>query len=141
MRHTRPGQGRSPAALAAFLRAWGAGLVLGLAAFLIGFAFGVIRVVLVAPSIGALAAVGVELILFLPLLALVSAKVCRAFSVDTYGARYMAGLTALALLLVLEPALRSMSSGKLARPICVVLARPKGCWAWRARPVWPGCRP
>lgn len=89
-------------ALLAFVRAGAAGLALGAIAFGAGFGFGVFRVLIVAPLLGALAAVGVELAVFLPLLALTAANVCRTFRIDTRDARHMVGLTALAFLLGLE---------------------------------------
>ena len=86
----------------AFGRAIGAGLLLGLVAFAIGFAFGVVRVVFVADAIGPTASIILELFVLLPVLWFVARSICDRWKIATYGARSVVGLTAVALLLSLE---------------------------------------
>lgn len=64
------------AAMLAFMCAIAAGITLGLLAFFIGFMFGVLRVLFIAPTAGAFVATGIELTLFLPILFWLSGVVC-----------------------------------------------------------------
>ena len=86
----------------AFGRAVWAGLLLGLAAFAIGFAFGVVRVIFVVGAIGPIASVILELFVLLPILWFVARWICDRWKIATYGACFVVGLTAVALLLSLE---------------------------------------
>lgn len=86
----------------AFGRATWAGLLLGFMAFAIGFGFGVVRVVFMTGVVGPIAAVVVELFVLLPILWFVAGWICDRSKIATYGARFVVGLTAVALLLSLE---------------------------------------
>ncbi|HEX7789934.1 MAG TPA: hypothetical protein VF467_05330 [Afipia sp.] len=86
----------------AFGRATWAGLLLGFVAFAIGFGFGIVRVVFVTGAVGPIAAVVVELFVLLPILWFVAGWICGVWKVAACSARYVVGLTAVALLLALE---------------------------------------
>ncbi len=90
------------AAMQAFAGASWAGLLLGLSALAAGFVFGVLRVVFVTPAVGSVAAVLLELTIFLPLLWWGAGRICKCMKVSARNARFMVGLTALATLLSLE---------------------------------------
>jgi len=92
-----------------------AGLLYFVGAFAAGFMLGALRTTLVAPRVGALAAVGLEL----PLMLLASWAICGAILrrwpvASGLGARLTMGATAFALLMAAELALAVWGLGRTA---------------------------
>jgi hypothetical protein len=104
-----------------------AGAVYFLIVFLIGFALGAIRVFLVAPRLGELTAVLLEL----PLMLAASWMVCRflirrmAVTADV-AARLLMGLTGFALLMLAEMVLGFIGFGRSLDMQLAALAQPAG---------------
>jgi len=90
-----------------------AGLVYGILACAIGFCFGVIRVVAVAPRLGETAAVGLEVPMMLAFSWLLCRRCARRFKVPPGTTpRLMMGMTAFALLMSAELGVSVIAFGR-----------------------------
>jgi hypothetical protein len=90
-----------------------AGAVYGILAFAIGFCFGVIRVVAVAPRLGETAAVGLEVPVMLAFSWLLSRRCVRRFKVPPGTApRLMMGMAAFTLLMSAELGVSVIAFGR-----------------------------
>lgn len=88
--------------LSSFAAVVGVGILLGLGAFVLGFIFGLLRVVFVAPALGPVPAVLLEVALFLPVLWWAVRVVCEKAAIARFDARCMVGVTAFTTLLAME---------------------------------------
>lgn len=105
----------------------GAGLAYGAAAFALGFVFGALRVLFVAPALGPVGAVLVELPLMLGLLwPLCRWLVERWRIADRAWPRIAMGATAFACLLAAEYALAILGFGQSLSEVIAGLTRPEG---------------
>lgn len=106
-------------------RAIYAGLAYGLLGFALGFVFGVIRTLLVAPAIGAFAAVALETPLMLAASLPLAGWSLRRWQVIGPGAALALGLVGFTALLVCE-VLLGLALGQTLQGILAVMARPPG---------------
>lgn len=102
-----------------------AGVAYGVIGFGFGFAFGVIRTVLVAPRIGAFAAVAVETPLMLATCAPLARWCLRRWAISAPIAALAMGLAAFAALMVCE-VLLGLALGQAPLAMLSAIARPAG---------------
>lgn len=101
------------------------GLAYGLLGFALGFAFGVVRTLLVAPAIGAFAAVAVETPLMLAACLPLARWSLRRWQVVGSGEPFTLGLIGFVVLMVCE-VLLGLALGENLRGIAAGMARPPG---------------
>ena len=102
-----------------------AGAAYGVIGFGFGFAFGVVRTMLVAPAIGAFAAVAIETPLMLAACAPLARWCLRRWAIATPCAALLMGLAAFAALMVCE-VLFGLALGQTPQTMLAALARPAG---------------
>ena len=104
--------------------------------FAVGFVFGTLRTLVLAPWLGALGAVLAEV----PLMLLVAWAVCRrlvaGFAIGTVGGRLAMGVLALALLLAAEALLAVVAFGTALSEFLSALATPAGAVGFAAQVVF-----
>ena len=106
----------------AAIRAGGAYGVIG---FSFGFAFGVVRTMLVAPAIGAFAAVAIETPLMLAACTPLARWCLRRWGITMPGAALVMGLAAFAALMVCE-VLLGQALGQSPQAMLAAMTRPEG---------------
>lgn len=109
-------------------RALVAGTVYFLALFILGFALGTIRVLLIAPRVGELAATIAEVPVMLAAAFFICRRAIRRWQVPAnVSARWMMVLLFLALLILFETLLGAALFGRTIAEQWVGLATPAGC--------------
>jgi len=102
-----------------------AGIAYGVIGFGFGFAFGVVRTMLVAPAVGAFIAVAIETPLMLAACTPLARWCLRRWTIAAPGAALAMGLAALAALMVCE-VLLGLALGQSPQAMLAALARPAG---------------
>lgn len=102
-----------------------AGAAYGVMGFGFGFAFGVVRTMLVAPAVGAFVAVAIEAPLMLAACAPLARWCLRRWSIVTLVAALATGLAAFAALMVCE-VLLGLALGQAPQAMLEAMARPAG---------------
>lgn len=92
--------------------AFRAGGVYTLLVFAVAFALGVLRVLLIAPRIGELAAVAIEVPVMLAIAWPICARIVRSFALGRGSERAAMGASAFALLMALEWSLATLIFGR-----------------------------
>ena len=108
-------------------RAGRAGVMYGAAAFALGFVFGALRVGLIAPAVGPVAAVLIELPLMLVLLWPIGHRLAQRWNVPgKTRPRLAMGATALAILITAECALGVIGFNRTWTEVIAGMTRPEG---------------
>lgn len=102
-----------------------AGVAYGVIGFGFGFAFGVVRTMLVAPAVGALVAVAIETPLMLATCAPLARWSLRRWTITAPDAALAMDLAAFAALMVCE-VLLGLTLGQTPQAMMFALARPEG---------------
>lgn len=102
-----------------------AGVAYGVIGFGFGFAFGVVRTLLVAPALGAFVAVAIETPLMLAACTPLARWCLRRWAIAAPGAALGMGLAAFAALMVCE-VLFGFAQGQGPEAILAAMARPEG---------------
>jgi hypothetical protein len=105
--------------------AFRAGVAYGVIGFGFGFAFGIVRTMLVAPALGAFVAVAIETPLMLAACAPLALWCLRRWGIAAPFAAIAMGLAAFAALMVCE-GLFALALGQAARVFFAAMARPEG---------------
>lgn len=102
-----------------------AGAAYGVIGFGVGFAFGIVRTLLVAPAIGALAAVAIETPLMLAACTPLGRWCIRRWAITTPAAALAMSLAAFAALMICE-VLLGLALGQTPQAMLKAMARPAG---------------
>ncbi len=102
-----------------------AGAAYGVIGFCLGFAFGVVRTMFVAPAVGAFVAVAIETPLMLATCAPLARGCLRRWTITAPAAALAMGLAAFAALMVCEM-LFGLVLGQTPQAMLFALARPEG---------------
>lgn len=102
-----------------------AGLAYGLLAFALGFILGIVRTVLVAPALGALAAVAIEIPVMLASCVPLAVWCLRRWGIARLGKAALMGLSGFAVLMVCE-VLLGLALGQGLQAILAAIALPAG---------------